>query len=43
LQELEQAAAEKLQDLREESQEHIPFSHRGEEKKRIAKREGDGD
>src|SRR4026208_224997 len=43
LKELEHAAAEKLQDLREEIQEHIPFSHRGEEKKRIAKREGDGD
>ena len=41
--ELEHAAAEKLQDLREEIQEHIPFSHRGEEKKRVAKREGDGD
>lgn len=43
LQELEHAAAEKLQDLREEIQEHIPFTHRGEEKKRVAKREGDGD
>jgi membrane protein DedA with SNARE-associated domain len=44
LQELEQAAAEKFQDLRQEFQEHIPFKqHRGEEKKRIAKREGDGD
>src|ERR1041384_8297853 len=44
LQEFEQAAAEKLQDLRQEFQEHIPFKqHRGEEKKRIAKREGDGD
>ncbi|HEX5835166.1 MAG TPA: DedA family protein [Pyrinomonadaceae bacterium] len=41
--ELEHAAAEKLHDLREEIQEHIPFSHRGEEKKRVAKREGDGD
>lgn len=44
LQELEHAAAEKLQDLREEIQEHIPFTHhRGEEKKRAVKREGDGD
>jgi len=43
LQELEQAAAEKLQDLREEIHDHIPFTHRSEEKKRIAKREGDGD
>ncbi len=43
LQELEHAAAEKLHDLREEIQEHIPFTHRGEEKKRVAKREGDGD
>ena len=43
LQELEHAAAEKLQDLREEIQEHIPFTHRSEEKKRVAKREGDGD
>ena len=42
LQELEHAAAEKLQDLREEIQEQIPFTHR-EEKKRVAKREGDGD
>src|SRR6185436_5123267 len=43
-QELEQAAAEKLQDLRQEFQEHIPFKpHRGDEKKRVAKREGDGD
>lgn len=44
LQELEHAAAEKLQDLREEIQEHMPFHHhRSEEKKRVAKREGDGD
>ena len=43
LQELEHAAAEKLHDLREEIQEHIPFTHRSEEKKRVAKREGDGD
>jgi membrane protein DedA with SNARE-associated domain len=43
-QELEQAAAGKLQDLRQEFQEHIPFKpHRGDEKKRIAKHEGDGD
>ena len=41
---LEHAAAEKLQDLREEIQEHMPFHHhRSEEKKRVAKREGDGD
>lgn len=40
LQELEHAATEKLQDLREEIQEHIPFKqHRGEHKKR----ETDGD
>ncbi|HEU4795303.1 MAG TPA: DedA family protein [Pyrinomonadaceae bacterium] len=43
LQELEHAAAEKLHDLREEIQEHIPFTHRAEEKKRLQKREGDGD
>src|SRR5690349_7125519 len=44
LQEFEAAAAEKFQDLRQEFQEHIPFKqHRGEEKKRIAKHEGDGD
>jgi len=42
LQELEHAAAEKLHDLKEEIQEHIPFTHR-DEKKRVAKREGDGD
>jgi membrane protein DedA with SNARE-associated domain len=42
LQELEHAAAEKLHDLREEIQEHIPFTHR-DEKKRVAKREGEGD
>jgi hypothetical protein len=42
LQELEHAAAEKLHDLREEIQEHIPFTNR-DEKKRVAKREGDGD
>jgi membrane protein DedA with SNARE-associated domain len=43
-QEFEQAAAEKFQDLRQEFQEHIPFKqHRGEEKKRIAKREHEGD
>src|SRR5262245_27584623 len=41
LQELEHAATEKLQDLREEIQEHIPFKqhHRSEHKKR----ESDGD
>ncbi|HSK63337.1 MAG TPA: hypothetical protein VK893_05840, partial [Pyrinomonadaceae bacterium] len=50
LQELEHAAAEKLHDLREEIhdlreeiQEHIPFTHHRDEKKRVAKREGDGD
>jgi membrane-associated protein len=46
LQELEQAAQEKLHDLREEFQEHIPFkSHnrRPESKKRVvSKREGSG-
>lgn len=40
LQELEHAASEKLQDLREELQEHIPFKqHRGEHKER----KSDGD
>ena len=40
LQELEHAATEKLQDLREEIQEHIPFKqHRGEHKER--KTDGD--
>jgi membrane protein DedA with SNARE-associated domain len=44
LQELEHAATEKLQDLRQEFQEHIPFKpHRGEKKKPVAKQEGDGD
>jgi len=44
LQELEHAVAEKLHDVREEFQEHIPFKpHRGEQKKRVAKREGEGD
>ena len=40
LQELEHAATEKLQDLREEIQEHIPFKHqrRGDKKP-----ESDGD
>jgi phosphotransferase system glucose/maltose/N-acetylglucosamine-specific IIC component len=35
LQELEHAATEKLQDLKQEFQEHIPFKHqrRGEQKK----------
>jgi membrane protein DedA with SNARE-associated domain len=42
LQNLEHAAAERLQDLKEEIQEHNPF-HRGDEKKRVVKREGDGD
>jgi membrane-associated protein len=40
LQELEHAATEKLQDLREEIQEHIPFKqHRGDHKER----KSDGD
>ena len=40
LQELEHAASEKLHDLREEIQEHIPFKqHRADHKKR----ESDGD
>ena len=40
LQEFEHAATEKLQDLREEIQEHIPFKqHRGEQKER----KSDGD
>jgi uncharacterized membrane protein len=40
LQELEHAASEKLQDLREEIQEHMPFKqHRGEHKER--KTDGD--
>ncbi len=40
LQELEHAASEKLQDLREEIQEHMPFKqHRGEHKER----KSDGD
>jgi uncharacterized membrane protein len=41
LQELEHAASEKLQDLRQEFQEHIPFKHqrRGDPKKP----ESDGD
>ncbi len=44
-QEFEHAAQEKLQDLRQEFQEHIPFKHRDEQKKRVAtKREKtDGD
>jgi hypothetical protein len=35
LQEFEHAATEKLQDLKQEFQEHIPFKHqrRGEQKK----------
>jgi len=32
LQEFEQAATEKLQDLRQEVREHIPFKHRGDKK-----------
>lgn len=36
LQELELAAQEKLQDLKQEFQEHIPFKHRDEQKKRIS-------
>jgi membrane-associated protein len=46
LQELEHAATEKLQDLRQEFQDHIPFKQqrRGDQKKRVAtKRESDGD
>src|SRR5215203_2238020 len=35
LQELEHAASEKFQDLRQEFQEHIPFKPRGEHKKHI--------
>jgi uncharacterized membrane protein len=41
LQELEHAAAEKLQDLREEVREHIPFKHTRQERQN--KRESDGD
>lgn len=45
LQELELAAQEKLQDLKQEFQEHIPFKHRDEPKKRISSKreETDGD
>jgi hypothetical protein len=46
LQEFEHAASEKLQDLRQEFQEHIPFKpqRRGEHKKQaMGKRESDGD
>ena len=46
LQEFEHAATEKLQDLRQEFQEHIPFKQqrRGEQKKTaVGKRESDGD
>jgi membrane protein DedA with SNARE-associated domain len=44
LQEFEQAATEKLQDLRQEFQEHIPFKQRGEQKKQVVgKRDSDGD
>jgi membrane protein DedA with SNARE-associated domain len=42
LQELEHAAQEKFQDLRQEFQEHIPFKPRAEHKKRI-KGDSDGD
>jgi membrane-associated protein len=42
LQELEHAAQEKFQDLRQEFQEHIPFKQRVEHKKRI-KGDSDGD
>lgn len=41
LQELEHAAAEKLQDLREEVREHIPFKHPRQERQN--KPESDGD
>ena len=41
LQELEHAAAEKLQDLREEVREHIPFKHTRQERQN--KPESDGD
>ena len=41
LQELEHAAAEKLQDLREEVREHIPFKHPRQERQK--KPESDGD
>jgi hypothetical protein len=40
-QELEHAAAEKLQDLREEVREHIPFKHPRQERQK--KPESDGD
>jgi uncharacterized membrane protein len=40
LQEFEQAATEKLQDLKEEFQEHMPFKHRRGDHK---KSEGDAD
>jgi uncharacterized membrane protein len=46
LQEFEQVAQEKLQDLKQEFQEHIPFTHarRDEKKKRAeTKRESDAD
>jgi hypothetical protein len=46
LQEFEHAASEKLQDLRQEFQEHIPFKQqrRSEQKKpAVGKHDGDGD
>jgi membrane protein DedA with SNARE-associated domain len=45
LQEFEHAATEKLQDLRQEFHEHIPFKpqRRSEQKKVAGKSEGDGD
>lgn len=45
LQELEHAATEKFQDLRQEFQEHIPFTQRRSEHKKqtLGKSDGDGD
>ena len=45
LQELEHVAQEKLHDLKQEFQEHIPFtqSRRDEQKKRVANRSGEAD
>lgn len=44
LQELEHAAQEKFQDLRQEFQEHIPFKPRGEHKKHVARKsDNEGD
>jgi membrane protein DedA with SNARE-associated domain len=43
-QELEHAAQEKLQDLRQEFQEHIPFKPRSEHKKQVVRKsDNDGD